>query len=461
MKMKVSVNLKALEPVKKYWLSITFGVVAVLAVVASFWPIGNMYAQMQKTELLNRIAAGQQLDQLLSAPHNMPILDPDQSAPAPLKMFPSSAVIDAGKQAAALVGQQASAMSDALKKANQHTPLYPGALPKPDYATQYQFAQKYVAETTNYARWQKILNSAPGVKGADVTARLGELRTEIFAKYGVAAGPEAAAGTGTAAAAAAASLPAKQAEADFESQATLVPAAMQTERANQCAIYLELPAANAGPIPYDATISVRQLPTAEQIWDAQLNVWIVDDITQAIAQVNQNQSDPGAAQGGDVLHSAIKRLEKIEAIAPVYGTAADQTSGNGGPTPRETSVSPTGRVCNAIYDVMKFKVTLVVDATKIPQILREFQRGQLITIWNVQIDDVLDPAIEMANGYTFGDKPLVRIEITGEDLLLRDWSVDLMPDSRKNAIGGGVGGGLITPTPGGGGGGGVDQGDNN
>jgi hypothetical protein len=194
-------------------------------------------------------------------------------------------------------------------------------------------------------------------------------------------------------------------------------------------------AANAGPIPYDATISVRALPTAEQIWDAQLNVWIVDDICSAIAGVNQYQSDPGAALGGDVLHSAIKRLEKIEGIAPVYGTAADQAAGNGGPTPVELSVSPTGRVCNALYDVMKFKVTLVVDATKLPQILREFQRGRLITIWNVQIDNVLDPAIEMQNGYTFGDKPIVRVEITGEDLLLRSWSLDLIPDSRKNGIG--------------------------
>jgi hypothetical protein len=166
-------------------------------------------------------------------------------------------------------------------------------------------------------------------------------------------------------------------------------------------------------------------------------MWIVDDITQAIANVNQN----GGGPTNDILHNPIKQLEKLSNISAVVSTDPnDLTSGVGSATPSgKWTVSPTGRVSNAFYDVIRFKLVLLVDAAKVPQVLRGLQMGEFITIWNAQIDAVVDPAIMAQAGYRFGDQPVVRLEIDGEDLLLKSWSNDLLPDERKGGVGpGGV-----------------------
>jgi hypothetical protein len=98
-------------------------------------------------------------------------------------------------------------------------------------------------------------------------------------------------------------------------------------------------------------------------------------------------------------------------------------------------------VCNGLYDVLRFKVKLVVDATKVPQILRQLEVGQFITVLNVQYDEVVDPAVAAASqtgGFRYGDKPVVRLEIDCEDLLMRKWTDNILPDSRKSGLGKGA-----------------------
>jgi hypothetical protein len=211
---------------------------------------------------------------------------------------------------------------------------------------------------------------------------------------------------------------------------------MQLARAQQFAIYME-----PGALPYDGTIAIgagKAPPEAGQIWDAQLEMWIVDDVTQAIARINNQYADPAVPNGPpsvDILHTPIKEIEKLQSIAPCNAAAAsaanDIQAGVTNPTPSEPTVSSTGRVCNALYDVYRFDLKLDVDAEKLPEVLRDFQLGQFITIVNVQILEVVDPAQAASEGFRFGDKPVVRLEIDGEDLLMKNWTADLLPDSRK------------------------------
>jgi hypothetical protein len=83
----------------------------------------------------------------------------------------------------------------------------------------------------------------------------------------------------------------------------------------------------------------------------------------------------------------------------------------------------------------------VVDATKVPQILRQLEVGQFITVLNVQFNEVVDPAVaasSLTGGFRYGDKPVVRVEIDCEDLLMRKWTDDILPDSRKSGLGKGA-----------------------
>jgi len=416
-----------MEVLKKNLISIVVGVVAILAVAAIFWPISGMYTDLQK-RLTQRLAVQSSMDRLLSAQRHLPLVSPDQTDAGVLTVFPAQGVIDAGKAATDKVAAQAEAMMQKAVEVNRHILLFPNALPKPDDATKYSFAQKYIEETTNYARWQRILNSGVAPTPDEVAKAIQDLKDRIYKKWGLQ--PNGGGDPGAV----------RQAADDFNAEAVKIKPAMQMEAARKYSIYMLLPTqGQIGAMPYDATVSVaagHAPPGPEQIWADQLGVWILDDITQAIARTNKTWSDSDAPDGPpvcDILHAPIKQLERVDNLVAVYSpSAADAQAGIGGPTPKVPSVSPTGRVCNALYDVERFRVALVVDAAKIPIILRELQSQQFLSVLNVQINEVVDPAIAASNGYRYGDKPVVRMELDCEDLLMRNWTGDLMPDSIKS-----------------------------
>jgi hypothetical protein len=92
----------------------------------------------------------------------------------------------------------------------------------------------------------------------------------------------------------------------------------------------------------------------------------------------------------------------------------------------------------------------VVDAAKLTQVVRELEAGQFITVLNVQIKEVVDPVMSASSpqgGFRYGNKPVIRVEIDCEELLLRSWTNSILPDSRKNGLGSAV---LGSPTDNGG-----------
>jgi hypothetical protein len=434
MKMKFAESLKpTLQILKKNLFSIIFGILAVLAVVSKFYPLAGMYKVLQG-ELNERVSVDQHVQSLLSAQRHMPILSPDQTNPDVLDVFPTQEVIDAGKNAVAAVTSQADKLVQAAVQKNTHAILFPNALPTPDDPTKYSFAQKYIAETTNYARWQQILNSCGTPTPDEVTAATNQKQAAIFAQYGVVpGGPDSPA--------------LRQAQESFTEATTTLKQDMEIQRSQQFSVYLE-----PGALPYFQSIGTTagKLPDAGQIWDAQLGVWIVDDVTSAIARINKEYSDPDSPGGPPddvIVHAPIKQLQSLQNIAQSNsGKPDDLQAGVGSPTPVAPNISSTGRVTNALYDVYQFDLRLVVDADKIPQILRDFQLDQFITVLNVQILEVVDPAVAAQSGYRYGDKPLVTLEITGEDLLMKNWTADLLPDSRKGGTASLPNGQSATPT---------------
>jgi hypothetical protein len=135
----------------------------------------------------------------------------------------------------------------------------------------------------------------------------------------------------------------------------------------------------------------------------------------------------------------VKAIEGIDPPSPVLAsTGVDATAGVSAAVPKVPTVSPTGRVCNGLYDVLRFKIRLVVDASKLAQIVKAIEVGQFITVLNVQITEVVDPAVAASNplgGYRYGNKPVLRVELDCEELLMRKWTDDILPDDRKNGLG--------------------------
>jgi len=99
----------------------------------------------------------------------------------------------------------------------------------------------------------------------------------------------------------------------------------------------------------------------------------------------------------------------------------------------------TGRVCNPLYDVIQFHVEMNVDATKLPMILTELQRGHLITVFRVDAQVVDARAAVTEGGYVYGSAPIVQLWLECEELFMRGWTTDpaapLMPPTVQTALG--------------------------
>ncbi len=418
-----------LDVLKKNLFSIIFAVIAILSVVAIYWPISGLYTDLS-TRLDTRVQVSSSLDSLANQSRQMPLLDPDKLSADPLTVFPTDPVTQAANAAATQLQSQAQNMLTLATNTNTHELLVPDSLPTPSEQERFEFATVYSQQIDGYHRWQQILDSTAPPTPAQVQAAKDALHEEINKErltYDASGNVDAA----------------SQADADsqFAYESALVQPRMELEAAQQYQVYLLAPP-TANSLPVDATIKVGNEPTPDRICDAQLVVWVLDDVCKAIRAANDAYSDP-AAPGGppqhDILHAAVKQLEGVDPPQPVNSlTAVDPTAGVTSAIPKITTVSSTGRVCNGLYDVLEFKVHLVVDAAKIPQVLRALEAGQFITVLNVQVVEVVDPARAAMNpqgGFRFGQKPCVRLSVDCEELLMHKWTDNILPASRKNGLG--------------------------
>ncbi len=407
-----------MEIVKKNLFSIIFGVIAILAVLTLFWPISGLYGTLGK-QLSDRISVGSSLAQLNNASRRMPLLSPDKTAPDPLPVYPRSEVINAGIAATGRVAKEADAMLQAAINANRHELMYPNILPKPDSTTCYDFVDVYQKQVTDYARWKDVIHIGWRPTPQEITEKLHDLHDQIVPKDLV--DPQLRA----------------DAEAEYTTKARLKRDTIKLEHAQNCSVYMD-----PTLVQFDSQITVAQghaPPTPEQIWDAHLQVWQLDDVFKAIARTNQLYADPaepGGAPVNDVIHAPIKQIERIDRVTfQDSPNAGDAAAGLTSPTPKVLSVSFSGRVSNTMYCVERYHLTLLMDAAKIPIIIRELEVGQFITVLNVQVDGFEDLAQAQLQGFCYGGKPVARVELDCEELMMTGWLNDLIPDSRKHALG--------------------------
>jgi hypothetical protein len=419
-----------MEMVKKNLFSIICGVIAILAVSALFWPISGLYTNLSSV-LQARIDVSGKLDSLTNQQRSMPLLDPNETTAEPLEVFPTQQVIDAGTAATAKVSDQAKKMMDLATQTNQHTPLLAGELPKPSEQDRFVFATQYANTISNYQRWIDMLDATSPPNVTDIQTAKDALKDQIDKQrliYDAQGNVD----------------PQSQQEAldQYTAESAEVQPTMELERAQKHRIYLLLPP-TFNPLPIDPTIKIGFSPDPERIGNAQVVIWVLDDVIKGIAKANEYFSDP-ATPGGppqhDILHSAVKQIEGIDSPQPMISpNAGDISGGSGSPVPKVTTVSPSGRVCNALYNAVRFRVRLVVDAEKVPEIVRALEAGQFITVLNVQITEIVDPAIAASNaqagGFHYGNKPVVRAEFDCEELLMRNWTDNLLPDDQKAGLG--------------------------
>lgn len=182
-------------------------------------------------------------------------------------------------------------------------------------------------------------------------------------------------------------------------------------------------------------------PTLNEAFGWNFDYWVVSDLLRAIDRAN---TDAGGSRS-NVENAAVKRIERISvkklpiepAPTPPGGVMEEPLpdealSAEGGGDP---AASITGRVSTDAYDVVPARLTLIVDAARLPDIFKAVAETNLMTVLDVDISEI-DVWDELRKGYFYGsDAAVVRADLEIETVWLRSWTTPLMPDSVKQALG--------------------------
>ena len=105
----------------------------------------------------------------------------------------------------------------------------------------------------------------------------------------------------------------------------------------------------------------------------------------------------------------------------------------------------TGRKSNALYDVFSVDLELIVDSTRIPEVLDAIAQENFFTITDLSISPA-DPFFAASEGYMYGLAPVCYLNLTVETVWLRQWTAEKMPEAVKEALG--IAGAASTPEDG-------------
>ncbi|HEY1685865.1 MAG TPA: hypothetical protein VGG19_13960 [Tepidisphaeraceae bacterium] len=409
----------ATEFIKKHLLSLICGAVALLAVIALFYPLGGKQEKLVQ-DLQTRASVLQTIQGISNKQRTLPVIDPSNPTPKPLDRFPNQQLIDQAKAIPDAFANQAKAIAAEAEKINKHEPLVQGALPYPQSSIDaFNFREAY----------KRIMNPTSGELLAKMRAghpptpdEITQLENDLYQKSYVPQlifPPNAPAGTPA--------LNAEQIQTAFEADKLTFPLRATQHVATTCMIYVDPTALSVSPAPTLAitnTSGSSNAPSPEEMWYAQLGVWIQDDVANAIIRTNGSFKS--------VIEAPAKRLIKVLVDQRPYIVPASYQPGPPTDTndqtqvPKDISVSPTGRECNSMYDVVHFDIVINVEATKIPMFLDELNDGQFITILKCDVKTV-DAGMDKTLGYIYGTQSVAQLHLVCEEVFLRDWCRKLMP----------------------------------
>ncbi len=208
-------------------------------------------------------------------------------------------------------------------------------------------------------------------------------------------------------------------------------------------------APNESPVPafeFNSKLSERSRLKADftrgDCWDAQLELWIQQDIVEAIAQVNAAAAEELKSKGQTpwVGVLPVKDIISLRVGQDFVGMADEKKGDGGGPRPalpqglgegrvvNSTEVSFRGRVSEAgsTFDVMQFTLKVVVDQRDLPKLIREISANRFHTL--LRCAYVAVPPDPSMQGKIYGADPVVRAVLDFETHLLADEYRRLMPD---------------------------------
>lgn len=431
--------------VKKNAISIACGVVALIAIIAAFFPADGWVEQLQ-ANLDARKSVNSTLEGLNNKRRHLPNLNPNATEAVELTSFPSETIIDAGQKATGQMKEVSGKLFETAVRINFHPLLVPNSLPKPRDLQKLEFRGAY-AQAMKFLRDGQVaeVNIPISILGGiqpptpdQISYAQSKLWVDKYAAKIVTI-------NGT---------PANydQILNDWTTEALKLPDVMKDQTAQQHKIYI-MP----GALTESTAVGGSGVPNEDDIWYAQLSLWIQQDIAGAIAATNAN-SERG------ILSAPVKQLVQLNVpIGQNTGGSAGtgrfgamppgmpgMMPGAGGEDPAAAAAAgvvsdpaaqltpnfintPTGRVASGLYDVHDFVLTVDVEAAQLPLLINELTRDRYVAIHSVNMMPV-DVNALTTGGFMYGGQPVVRAVLQGEILYLRKWTEAFMPPGVKRSL---------------------------
>ena len=405
------------EILKKNILSIVCGVIVIAAVIVYFvWVSGSLYPELDAAAK-ERKSQYETLNNLLSKSRTLPVIELKSAEPVPLPVFPTVRVIEQAKQVTAELTKQSNRILELATQMNRHEPLVPGVFPKPTDTAKIMFRDVYTRYVNQGIKERLMAANPPTVE--DVAKAEQELwdkkyASQIYYVNGVEANREAID---------------QQYLAEIENLREVLE--KQTAENHRC--YLDQTAVNTSQAMKEGTAS----PPDAQVWFAQMATWVQTDLVDSIAALNDRvlKSKSQDPKAWNIINAPVKHVMSVNVPegAEMYFRITDTSQEGLAAGAQDFMSSPTGRTSGPVYDVIKFTLVVKMDARYLPALIQEMARGKFITVHKVDTTSV-DTSLARQDGFYYGEAPMVQATLTGEALMLRDWTLKLVPEVVKKDL---------------------------
>lgn len=228
-------------------------------------------------------------------------------------------------------------------------------------------------------------------------------------------------------------------------------AGLQEEAARRAAIRkalsVQLYAEAFGPrsaFQVSPIVNATDPPATDEMWYAQVGLWIQEDVVRAIREVNEEAASKLDPKEANVGWLPVKHLISIR--IPGYLTSqgglvrfeGTRDATTGAPPPVLGSELPqvfTNRVGDENFDVVRFTVRAIVDQRQLLRLPDRITRTNFYQLVDVDYTASLPLTGAEAQGFHYGDGPVVLATYEFEAFFARKVYLDLMPEQVQVALG--------------------------
>lgn len=232
------------------------------------------------------------------------------------------------------------------------------------------------------------------------------------------------------------------------------------------------------------------VPSAMDIYDAFVDTWLQNDVVNAIIQTNHGSvnvaespikqllyvrvgsgASPGAVtnsghlmptmlgRGGLFVSEGAASAPTNTGIYPAQNYPGAPPNGPGAPngpggyppagfsgnypgaapsvaaTGSNYTESMTGHIGSSIYEVIKVRVGLILEPSKLNDFINNlYRQNNGYTVLNVQIKTV-DPITAISYGFVYGPVSVIEADMTIEELMFNEWNGRVMPKAYRQKFG--------------------------